>query len=38
MQTAYQKIDMIFLNPTKVDSPKKDLWLFFYDFSSANKG
>jgi hypothetical protein len=34
MQIAYQQIDMIFLNPTKVDSLKKDLQLFSCDFSS----
>jgi hypothetical protein len=36
-QPAYQWKGINFMNPTKVDPPKKDLWLFSYDFSSDKR-
>jgi hypothetical protein len=35
MQPVYQWKGINFLNPTKIDSPKKDLQLISYDFSSG---
>jgi hypothetical protein len=38
MQPVDQWKDNIFMNPTKVDSSQKDLWLFLYELTNANNG